>query len=49
MSRRFYFLCEKGNESQLGMGFFLHKRIITAVKKEQFVSDRMSHFKRSLM
>jgi hypothetical protein len=28
---------------ELGIGFFMHKRIITAVKRVEFVSDRMSY------
>jgi hypothetical protein len=33
-----------GNEDhQLGAGFFVHKRIIPAVRRVDFVSDRMSY------
>jgi exonuclease III len=38
----FFFL--KGNENhELGTGFFVHKRFISAVKRVESISDRMSY------
>jgi hypothetical protein len=39
------FLYGKGNENhKLGSGFFVHKRIISAVKRAEIVSDTKSCF-----
>jgi exonuclease III len=41
---QYTFFCGKGNENlESGIGFFVHKGLISAVKKVEFVSDRMSY------
>jgi hypothetical protein len=34
---------EGGEDYQFGTGFFVHKRIISAVRRVEFISDRMSY------
>jgi hypothetical protein len=35
---------ERGmGDHQLGTGFFVHKRIVSAVRRVEFISDRMSY------
>jgi hypothetical protein len=43
MQQGFTLSTKKGNENQLEIEFFVHKRITTAVKTAQFDSDRISH------
>jgi hypothetical protein len=38
-----FFYGRRNENHQLGKRFFVHQRIISAIKREEFVSDRMSY------
>jgi exonuclease III len=38
-----FFCGQRNGDHQLGTGFFIYKRIISAVRTEEFISDRMSY------
>jgi hypothetical protein len=40
-----FFYGNRNTDHHLGTGFFIHKRIILAIKRVEFVSDRMSYIK----
>ena len=42
-SRDYNFIYGKGNENhQFGTGFFVHQRILSAIKTVEYVSDRFA-------
>ena len=41
-SRGYFFYGERNENHQLGRGFFVNHRIVSAVKTVEFVSDKMS-------
>jgi hypothetical protein len=38
-----FFYGQGNGDHQLGTGFFVHKKIVTAVRRVEFISDRMSY------
>jgi hypothetical protein len=38
-----FFYGQGNGDNQLGTGFFVHKRILSAVRRVEFVSDRISY------
>jgi hypothetical protein len=38
-----FFCGEENGDLQLGTGFFVHKRIVSAVRRVEFISDTMSY------
>jgi hypothetical protein len=38
-----FFYCTGNDNHELGTGFFVHERTISAVKRVEFISDRMSY------
>jgi hypothetical protein len=40
-----FFYGQGSGDHQLETGFFVHKRILSAVRREEFISDRLSYIK----
>jgi exonuclease III len=38
-----FFYGEGNGDHQLGIGFFVHRRIVSVVRRGEFISDRMSY------
>jgi hypothetical protein len=39
----YFFLWQRAGKSSIGKSFFVHQRIVSAIKRVEFVSDRMSY------